>query len=344
MADKRKVAMDEYVRQHGTGAYVETNGDTKRYVINDTTVYWNLVSQILDWQDSFISLARKKSKVEENVLSDEEAYNIFLGDKDGVDFILYLLATYDDKYGASISTYIIDQLRFKFLDYQKSRFDKSGALIQDDSYDAMAVTDGDGVVRTADDIIGQDDEDLRLYEFGEELIEFCSNMLEIVNACGSTKEMVYRMLYTDLYLTIAKRYLNIDISHFRHRRELAENLDNDMIDAIYEIKPESVIEMIKNKTKTIEALSNYYGDKTKKYYSDIFTVTLRGKESFKEEIPFPIKPADIFRACLYIKENKDASEEQMESYSRAANIISKYRTEFDESITTHGIETFGEMM
>ena len=341
MADNRKVAMDQYVRDNGTGVKIEVKNERKIPVVVDQTVCWELVSKVVDWQSNFINQARMGIAV--NLLSAEEAEAIFFGEYDGVDFLMYLLGSYDPIFNATFSTYVISQLHYKFLDHLKKHFDKNGAYISEESLEAETGQGDDGDMAVANKI-GEEDARMTHYEFGECLIEFCSNMLNIVKSCNRTKATIFRILYTDKYITVARTYDNIDMDAFRHRKELSENLDHDMIGAVFGAPYNDIKEYIEKDPVTAEALSNYYGDATKKNYYDIFTEAFRDRPAFKECIPFPIKPADILRACLYIKENKDVSEEEMEQYYRASNVISKYRKEFDENVMIIAAELFSEIM
>ena len=328
-----KQEMDRFVKEHGTGWEIHNGDGTIRTTLMDNNI-WLKIVELLYAQDGheaeWISLIRKKLKGGGDDNWALDIREIFWD----YEFVKKVCSRYDKDRGKGFSNYFLERVAWKYINEAKRRLreiptDKLTGAERTDDRDSGNGTGG-AFFESRREIVES--------EINEILIENLSIIVSLLNAIKSkkTKYKMFRMFYTNSYITAYRTIKEFDMKEVRHSQDNEGNLDKELIKVVFREMPQNDEEYTDFETKTIRELEAYYDTcddsrkaGLKKAYGGIFTDAMKNRASFHEPIPFPIDPQSVYVAYLFIRDNAGGRGVKL-PYSQA--FVSKYKNQYEETI------------
>ena len=252
--------------------------------------------------------------------------------------------------GMSFSNFFIRWMSFKIRDEAKkhpteARFrdeeDRDGRLwdvnntfqYEDDmNHDFQSAAD-----ENWDDIIDRamaadnDRETERAFE--KLMLEYCSNIIRVLNGIRRNKGIVFRMFYTEMLMHIAENDQEALLG-FRHNRDIWASRDEFMLGQLYTVKPNSFTDLRQNSLRLLRELAECLEkdssclNKIKAAYKEIYNKPSID-DKLDKTIEVPIKNP-VYLGLIFLREYYIIKLEEIKV--RTDGYISQYRNEFSDML------------
>ena len=244
-----KKELDDLVEHNGKGVHRRGERNRKQYYKENAAIVNGICEFVVKHKEAFMFCAEKSLLKMVNFTYDRSVVETVFYDN-----IYEIIADYDSEKGIRFSDYIISGLAYKLSDYLRKEYKLNKDLII-----ASPEGDEDGDSGETEIINNVPDEtDYSEAETGEIILQFCLELVRVLNGTNRDKARIYRMFYTEQYISFCDEFGIGIVRELKHRGDLWNNLDEILLECVYKNKPVNAEDIVITKHKNLEMLSRHF--------------------------------------------------------------------------------------